>query len=261
MEEETQVHEEDTEQEETFRLFPKPSKAPKKTITKALPNPSPSADSDLNLVVEKSTAEESEHQNQTASFKDLGLADWAVRTCSELGIRRPTAVQARCIPQILAGRDVLGLAQTGSGKTAAFALPILQLLAGNPYGVFAVVVTPTRELAYQMAEQFRALGSAVRVRCSVVVGGMDLLTQAKALMERPHVVIATPGRIRVLIEEDPGIAKIFSKTKVISVLFFLLVCQEMCLWGDKTFEDLRAFVLLFCVIEWCLRRGSVKKIK
>lgn len=129
-------------------------------------------------------------------------------------MKRPTPVQAHCIPKILAGHDVLGLAQTGSGKTAAFALPILHRLAQDPYGIFALVVTPTRELAYQLAEQFRALGSCLHLRCAVVVGGMDMLTQAKTLMGRPHVVIATPGRVKVLLEENPDIPAVFSRTKV-----------------------------------------------
>ncbi|KAL0443134.1 UNVERIFIED_CONTAM: DEAD-box ATP-dependent RNA helicase 36 [Sesamum latifolium] len=98
-------------------------------------------------------------------------------------MKRPTPVQHHCIPKILSGQDVMGLAQTGSGKTAAFALPILHRLAEDPFGVFALVVTPTRELAYQLAEQFRALGSSLALR------------------------------IKVLIEENPDIPAVFSNTK------------------------------------------------
>jgi hypothetical protein len=81
---------------------------------------------------------------EDASFKDLGLTDWLCSVLASLGITRPTPVQRGCIPAVLAGRDVIGTAQTGSGKTAAFALPILQRLARDPYGVFALVLTPTR---------------------------------------------------------------------------------------------------------------------
>lgn len=131
-------------------------------------------------------------------------------------MKRPTPVQYHCIPKILAGQDVMGLAETGSGKTAAFALPILHRLAENPFGVFALVVTPTRELAYQLAEQFRALGSGLGLRCAVIVGGMDMINQSQSLTQRPHVVIATPGRIKVLIEQNPDdIPAVFSNTKVI----------------------------------------------
>ncbi|KAF0721272.1 hypothetical protein AaE_010107, partial [Aphanomyces astaci] len=90
------------------------------------------------------------------TFADLGLDPWIAAKCKLLGLLKPTPVQANCIPPILAGRDVMGCAQTGSGKTAAFALPILHDLAKEIYGPFALVLTPTRELAYQIAEQFQA---------------------------------------------------------------------------------------------------------
>lgn len=78
------------------------------------------------------------------TFKSLGLSDWLDRLCKSLGMTQPTEVQKGCIPSILAGRDVIGTAHTGSGKTAAFALPILQKLAQDPFGVYALVLTPTR---------------------------------------------------------------------------------------------------------------------
>ncbi|CAH2037388.1 unnamed protein product [Thlaspi arvense] len=165
-----------------------------------------------------------------ANFEELGLAEWAIETCKELGMRKPTPVQTHCVPKILAGRDVLGLAQTGSGKTAAFALPILHRLAEDPYGVFALVVTPTRELAFQLAEQFKALGSCLNLRCSVIVGGMDMLTQTRSLVSRPHVVITTPGRIKVLLENNPDIPPVFSRTK-------FLVLDEADRVLDVGFQD------------------------
>lgn len=78
------------------------------------------------------------------TFRELGVSDWLCSVLQSLGIRRPTQVQVGCIPAVLSGKDVIGTAQTGSGKTAAFALPILQHLAKDPYGVFALVLTPTR---------------------------------------------------------------------------------------------------------------------
>ncbi|KAK8949286.1 DEAD-box ATP-dependent RNA helicase 36 [Platanthera zijinensis] len=163
-------------------------------------------------------------------FSELGLSKWAVDTCRELGIRSPTPVQRRCIPRILAGDDVLGIAQTGSGKTAAFALPILQRLATEPYGVFALVITPTRELACQLAEQFRALGSTLHLRCTLIIGGINMMGQAQALMQRPHIVVATPGRIKVLLSEDPDISAAFSKIK-------FLVLDEADRVLDVGFEE------------------------
>ncbi|KAL0924720.1 hypothetical protein M5K25_005573 [Dendrobium thyrsiflorum] len=168
--------------------------------------------------------------SSTVSFADLGLSKWAVHTCIELGMRRPTPVQRCCIPRILAGDDVLGIAQTGSGKTAAFALPILQRLATEPYGVFALVLTPTRELACQLAEQFRALGSSLQLRCTLVVGGMDMIGQARALVQRPHIVVATPGRIKSLLCEDPDIPAAFSRAK-------FLVLDEADRVLDVGFEE------------------------
>ena len=87
---------------------------------------------------------EPQQQEEPETFKQLGLNDWLAKVCSSLGMQRPTQVQQGCIPAILAGRNVIGVAHTGSGKTAAFALPILQKLAKDPFGVFALVLTPTR---------------------------------------------------------------------------------------------------------------------
>lgn len=87
---------------------------------------------------------DSQPQQEPESFRQLGLNEWLDRVCASLGMRTPTEVQRGSIPAILAGRNVIGVAHTGSGKTAAFALPILQQLARDPYGVFALVLTPTR---------------------------------------------------------------------------------------------------------------------
>ncbi len=94
-----------------------------------------------------------------------------------------------------AGKDVIGLAQTGSGKTGAFTLPILQGLLDKPQELYALVLSPTRELAIQIAEQVEALGSMIGVRCSVLVGGIDMMAQAISLAKRPHVIVGTPGRV------------------------------------------------------------------
>jgi ATP-dependent RNA helicase DDX49/DBP8 len=93
---------------------------------------------------EPSTTAVDEDRENDVGFKELGVSEWLQGVCRSLGMDRPTQVQRGCIPSILLGRDVLGTAQTGSGKTAAFALPILQKLAKEPYGVFALVLTPTR---------------------------------------------------------------------------------------------------------------------
>ncbi|NXV58529.1 DDX49 helicase, partial [Molothrus ater] len=136
-----------------------------------------------------------------AEFRALGLAPWLVEQARQVGLLRPTPVQAACIPPVLQGRDCLGCAQTGSGKTAAFVLPVLHVLAQDPYGIFCLVLTPTRELAYQIAEQFRVLGKPLGLKDCVValtpvcLSVPDMVSQALALARRPHVVVATPGRL------------------------------------------------------------------
>lgn len=111
------------------------------------------------------------------------------------GLAKPTPIQTNCIPAILDGQDVIGVAQTGSGKTMAFALPILHTLSQDPYGIYALVLTPTRELAFQIADQFRVVGKSINLRDCVVVGGRNMVTQGQDLAKKPHVVIATPGRL------------------------------------------------------------------
>ena len=138
-------------------------------------------------------------------------------------------IQEQAIPLALSGRDVIGLAETGSGKTAAFALPILQALISTPQSLFALIIAPTRELAYQISQQFEALGSVIGVRCVTVVGGMyvfihqfgsitkpayantdtdsnprDMVAQSIALSKKPHIVVATPGRLLDHLESTKG---------------------------------------------------------
>lgn len=130
-----------------------------------------------------------------SDFASLGLSKWLCKTCTIMGLAQPTPIQTKSIPAIRKGLNLIGEAQTGSGKTAAFALPILDALGKDPYGIFALVLTPTRELAFQIRDQFNALGATINVRVSVCVGGLDMLSQSAELESRPHIVIATPGRL------------------------------------------------------------------
>ncbi|KAK9513031.1 hypothetical protein O3M35_001313 [Rhynocoris fuscipes] len=142
--------------------------------------------------------------NENKSFKDLGVVDVLCEACESLNWKCPTKIQIEAIPLAIQGRDVIGLAETGSGKTAAFAIPILQALLDNPQRYFALILTPTRELAYQISEQFEALGSGIGVKCAVIVGGMDMMSQALTLAKKPHVIIATPGRLVDHLENTKG---------------------------------------------------------
>jgi ATP-dependent RNA helicase RhlE len=133
-------------------------------------------------------------------FSDLGLAAPILSGLQSAGYDMPTAIQAQAIPIVLAGRDVLGIAQTGTGKTAAFALPILQRLAANRRppqrkGCRVLVLSPTRELATQIADSFRDYGRHLDLTVAVVFGGVDHRSQARRLQPGVDVLVATPGRL------------------------------------------------------------------
>ena len=129
----------------------------------------------------------------SVSFDEVGLSPWLVDSCKQLGLLTPTPIQAACIRPALAGQDILGSAETGSGKTAAFVLPMLQALSCDPYGVMGLILSPARELASQIADQVSALGSGMGVKVVTIVGGHDMMQQALVLAQRPHIVVATPG--------------------------------------------------------------------
>jgi ATP-dependent RNA helicase RhlE len=130
----------------------------------------------------------------TKSFADLNLSADALRALDRAGFEQPTPIQAQAIPPALAGRDVIGTAATGTGKTDAFLLPILDRLAGKT-GTRALVLAPTRELAVQIGEELERFGHGRRVRGAVIIGGVGMGAQAEALRRGPQVVVATPGRL------------------------------------------------------------------
>ncbi|MDJ0608942.1 MAG: DEAD/DEAH box helicase [Kiloniellales bacterium] len=134
------------------------------------------------------------------SFADFGLADPIQRALKARKYQSPTPIQVRAIPELLAGRDLLGIAQTGTGKTAAFALPILQRLSENRRNTprncpRALVLAPTRELAIQIGEAFQAYGRDLPLRQAVIFGGVNQKPQVQALSQGVDIVIATPGRL------------------------------------------------------------------
>ncbi|RSM17070.1 ATP-dependent rRNA helicase RRP3 [Fusarium ambrosium] len=138
------------------------------------------------------------------TFKDLGVNDALCEACEALNYKYPTPIQEKSIPVALQGRDIIGLAETGSGKTAAFALPVLQALLDKPQPLFGLVLAPTRELATQIGQAFEALGSLISLRCAVIVGGLDMVPQAIALGKKPHIIVATPGRLVDHLEKTKG---------------------------------------------------------
>ncbi len=140
------------------------------------------------------------------SFSELDLADPLHRAIRSENYAAPTPIQAQAIPHLLNGKDLLGSAQTGTGKTAAFALPILHQLEINrrpavAHAPSSLVLSPTRELAIQIAESFKTYGQFVRFRQAVIYGGVPQGSQVQALKRGVHVVVATPGRLIDLMDQ------------------------------------------------------------
>jgi ATP-dependent RNA helicase RhlE len=129
-------------------------------------------------------------------FSQLGLRPALVRRCESLGYKEPTAIQERAIPVVLTGADLIGCAETGTGKTAAFLLPVLQRMSETPRpGVRLLVLAPTRELVTQIDESYKQLAPKGSPRCAAVIGGASMSRQTEALRRGAGVVVATPGRL------------------------------------------------------------------
>ncbi|KAH4116888.1 ATP-dependent RNA helicase DBP8 [Parastagonospora nodorum] len=146
------------------------------------------------VAVSKASVPE-ENGKEKVSFASIDVAPWLVASLASMEIKRPTGIQKACIPEILKGRDCIGGSRTGTGKTVAFSVPILQKWAEDPSGIFGLIITPTRELAIQIYEQVKAISAPQSMKPILVTGGSDQREQAIALASRPHVVIATPGRL------------------------------------------------------------------
>ncbi|KAI0457597.1 DEAD-domain-containing protein [Xylaria acuta] len=165
---------------------------------------SPPESATLDGEVEGPSTAETDAPRKT--FKELGIIDSLCDACASLKYTHATPIQAKAIPEALAGRDIIGLAETGSGKTAAFVLPILQSLLERPSPLYALILAPTRELAQQIGQQVDALGATISVRSCTIVGGLDMVAQGIALSAKgkPHVVVATPGRLLDHLEKTKG---------------------------------------------------------
>ncbi len=134
-------------------------------------------------------------------FQDLKLTDALLRAVHAEGYTEPTPIQTQTIPHVLAGRDVLGCAQTGTGKTAAFALPILQRLQPGKHRLRALVLSPTRELASQIGDSFAAYGRNLPFKHTVIFGGVGQSPQVDALRKGVDILVATPGRLLDLMQQ------------------------------------------------------------
>ena len=140
---------------------------------------------------------------RTRTFKELNLSAPLLRAVQEAGYETPSPIQAAAIPPVLSGRDLMGCAQTGTGKTAAFALPMLDRLTANAPrrkgAIRALILTPTRELALQIGESFEAYGKYLKLRSTVIFGGVGQAPQVEALKKGVDILIACPGRLNDLI--------------------------------------------------------------
>jgi ATP-dependent RNA helicase RhlE len=140
-------------------------------------------------------------------FTDLKLIEPIIKALQQEGYTQPTPIQQQAIPLILQGKDLLGCAQTGTGKTAAFAIPMLQLMAGRPSNnpkarpIRTLILTPTRELAIQIEESFKAYGSFLPLKTCVIFGGVGQNPQVDAINRGPEILVATPGRLLDLIAQ------------------------------------------------------------
>ena len=141
------------------------------------------------------------------SFHDCGLSDAITRALAEEKYTIPTPIQAQTIPTVMSGRDVIGIAQTGTGKTAAFALPILHRLATSPHpparkSCRVLVLSPTRELSGQILDSFRTYGRYMRIKAALAIGGVSMGAQVRALLNGVDVLVATPGRLLDLVKSN-----------------------------------------------------------
>ena len=132
------------------------------------------------------------HEN----FHALGLSEALLGDLVKAGYTSPTPIQTQAIPPAMAGRDVIGCAQTGTGKTAAFVIPIIERLAVLPKGQpQALILAPTRELALQILATIEKLGAGRRISATAIMGGADMQAQVRGLRQRPDIIVATPGRL------------------------------------------------------------------
>src|SRR6476659_7391036 len=141
------------------------------------------------------------------SFQDFGLAEPIARALAEENYVTPTPIQAQTVPLALTGRDVVGIAQTGTGKTASFALPILHRLLENrirpqPKSCRVLVLSPTRELSGQILDSFNTYGRHIRLSSTLAIGGVPMGRQVRSLMQGVEVLVATPGRLLDLVQSN-----------------------------------------------------------
>ena len=136
------------------------------------------------------------------SFEKMRLEKWIKKVINYLSYKEPTEVQKYVIPQILKEKNVIAISKTGTGKTASFCLPILSELSKNPFGLYAIILEPTRELVIQVEEKLKLFSTGFNLRMCSIIGGEDFTTQLNELDKIPHIIIATPGRLVSFLENN-----------------------------------------------------------
>ncbi len=136
------------------------------------------------------------------SFEKMKLEKWIKKVINYLSYKEPTIVQKYIIPQILNDKSVIAVSKTGTGKTASFCLPILSELSKDPYGLYSIILEPTRELVLQVEEKLKLFSTGFNLRMCSIIGGEDYTTQLKGLDKIPHIIIATPGRLVTFLENN-----------------------------------------------------------
>lgn len=128
-------------------------------------------------------------------FRNLGISEAVIKALSQMGFEEPTPIQTQTIPPAMAGKDLIGQAQTGTGKTAAFGIPLVDKITTESEKIQAIVLTPTRELAIQVAEELNRIGNYANIFTLPIYGGQEIERQIKGLKKRPPIIVATPGRL------------------------------------------------------------------
>lgn len=189
---------------------------------------------DINLFIKKASDINAEEYISSQAFAEFPLADKLKRNIQQHGYSQPTQIQEQTIPHLLEGRDVIGIANTGTGKTAAFLIPLVQkvYLDRNER---VLIVTPTRELAMQIADELGAFVTGMDLETVLCIGGANMDRQSKKLWHNPHFVIGTPGRLKDLIE----------RKKLNLNLFRNIVLDEVDRMVDIGFiQDVKYFISL-----------------
>ena len=167
-------------------------------------------------------------------FSSLGLDNFLLKNINYLSYITPTPVQKFSIPLILKNNSLIAISKTGTGKTASFCLPLLQILSQNPFSLFSIILEPTRELAIQTLEKLKIYSTGFNLRVNLIIGGMDYTEQINELEKIPHIIIATPGRLKTLLENN--------SIKLVENLKFLVLDEFDQLLNDSIKGDIMEII-------------------